>query len=406
MGELSHVLRALLFSPFNRFSLGGGIMKKVVVCLLAFLLFAAVDGAQKKYVGWSYGYLPNYANFPVSKVNWKCYTILAWFSINGNSNGTVSGMTDANAKAFTTACHQNKTKAIICVGGAGAGGAFQGATQNSVMPTFVHNLVDFMKRNAFDGIDIDWEDGLNSQFVPFMKMLNDTIIKTSPKPLVTIATAQYLAASHAPAYPYVDQLNIMSYYDLLNSTKAPISGQVNAFTSRGVPKSKLGIGYGYDVDNEVDGPNECGNGPDGNPGDINAKILYSINNGCGGIMIWEIDRAPRKCDSVTALYVNKNPTSIQPLALSGAPSNYCPTFAIVKNGTTGASEIRYNAPSAEVVTLELFNMKGALISTLVHGPVNGGLFSVPLSATCAPGTYIVKMSANTTFQAATAVIGK
>jgi hypothetical protein len=374
-------------------------VKKLQILVLAFVLFSTTAFAQRKYVGWSYGYLPNYANFSVSKVNWKCYTILAWFSINGNGSGTVTGMTDAAAKTFTTTCHQNNTKAIICVGGAGAGGAFQSATQTSVMPTFVHNIVDFMKRNSFDGVDIDWEDGINGQFVPFMKMLNDTVIKTTPKPLVTIATAQYLAASHAPAAPYVDQLNLMSYYDLLNSSSAPISGQVASLTSRGVPKSKIGVGYGYDTDNEVDGPNECGNGPDGNPGDINGKILYAIDNACGGIMIWEIDRAPAKCDSVTAYYCIKNaPIPVLSLPMATMPHGQRVMFAIVNNGVTGESEIRYSVPSAEVVNLELFNMKGAVVQILANGKTDPGRnYVIPLGKNDAgisitPGAYVVKMT--------------
>jgi hypothetical protein len=262
------------------------------------------------------------------------------------------------------------------------------------MGTFVHNLVDFMKRNSFDGIDIDWEDGINGQFVPFMKALNDTIIKITPKPLVTIATAQYLSASHAPAVAYVDQFNLMSYYDLLNSSSAPISGQVASLTSKGVPKSKIGVGYGYDTDNEVDGPNECGNGPDGNPGDINAKILYSIDNACGGIMIWEIDRAPAKCDSVTAFYCKKNaPNPVFSMPLAAAHRGQRVTFSIANLGATGATEIRYSVPSTQVVNMELFNMKGALVQNIASGIREPGRYTISLARnSLGSGSYIVKMA--------------
>ena len=370
-------------------------MKKFQVLMLALALLSTTSFAQRKYAGWSYGYLPNYANFSVSRVNWKCYTILAWFSINGNSSGAITGMNDADAKTFTTACHTNKTKAMICVGGGGAGGQFQAATASNVMGAFVHNLVDFMKRNSFDGIDIDWEDGINGQFVPFMKALNDTLLKITPKPLVSIATAQYLSGSHAPAAPYVDQMNLMSYYDLLNSSSAPISGQVSSLTSKGVPKSKIGVGYGYDTDAEVDGPNECGNGSDGNPADINAKILYSIDNACGGIMIWEIDRAPAKCDSVTAFYCNKNaPSQVFSLPLAAAHRGQRASFAIVNSGIAGLSEIRYSVPSAQAVNVELFNMKGALVQNLANGIREPGKsYTISLAHnSVGSGSYVVRIA--------------
>ncbi len=387
-------------------------MKKLQILFLAFLVLSSSAFAQRKFAGWSYGYLPNYANFSVSRVNWKCYTILAWFSVNGNSSGAVTGMSDADAKNFTTACHTNKTTAIICVGGGGAGGNFQAATQSNVMGTFVHNLVDFMKRNSFDGIDIDWEDGINGQFVPFMKALNDTLVKITPKPIVSIATAQYLSASHAPAAAYVDQFNLMSYYDLLNSSSAPISGQVASLTSKGVPKTKIGVGYGYDTDQEVDGPNECGNGPDGNPGDINGKTLYAIDNGCGGVMIWEIDRAPAKCDSVTAFYCKKqapiSPVLSMPMTASRKAQRTM--LSILTNGTTGAKEIRFSVPSAEAVNLELFNLNGALVRTIAKGMREPGVnYSISLgknnsNVSVIPGTYVLKFATPLSSEAATVVV--
>lgn len=375
-------------------------MKKFQILVLAFVLLCSTAFAQRKYVGWSAGYLPNYANFPISKINWKCYTHVFWFSINANSSGVVSGLDATTAKNFTSACHQNNAKAIICIGGAGAANKFETATANStILNTFVNSMVSFMQSNGFDGIDIDWEDDGNSitasRYLALFQGLNTALLKITPKPLLTAAVADYYSTQSAPVYPYVDQMNIMSYYDLVGSSPQ----EVAAFTNKGVPKSKLGIGYGYDTDNEVDGPNEAGNGPNGNPADINAKCLYSINNGCGGIMIWEIDRAPALCDSVTAYYVNKNTTPVQPMPLNAMHRWQRVMFAIVNNGSTGVSEIRYSVPSAEAVSLELFNMKGALVQNLANGLREPGItYTIALGKNISgisikPGAYVVKMAA-------------
>jgi hypothetical protein len=366
----------------------------IVVCAL----LGNTAHAQQKYVGWSAGYLPDYANFPVSSINWKCYTHVMWFSITPNSSGVVGGLNSSTAKSFTAACHQNNTKAIICVGGAGAASSFETATANAtILNTFVNSMVTLMQTNSFDGIDIDWEDDGNgitaSRYMALFVALNTALTKITPKPLLTAAVADYFSNASAPVYPYCDQMNIMSYYDDVNSS----AQEVSAFTNKGVPKSKLGIGYGYDVDQEVDGPNECGNGPNGNPTDINAKCLYSINNGCGGIMIWEIDRAPKVCDSVTAHYVNKIVTGIIPYFADREISENMLT--VRRNRCSGISEICYTVPgnSASAIDLTMYDASGALVRTLVHGLGMPGTHSYILEQNglnCNSGIYVFKLRTN------------
>jgi hypothetical protein len=368
--------------------------------MLASLLAASVAAvpaafAQNKYVGWSTGYLPNYANYPITKINWKIYTHLAWFSINGDGNGNLSGLGATQAKAFTSLAHQNNTKALICVGGGGAGGQFQSATSTSALPKFIANLVKFMQDNQFDGIDIDWEDGIiQSQYANLFKGLAAEFDKITPRPILTVATFMGLANNTAPVAQYIDQVNLMSYYATMTGGDVPIPQQMKAFTDKGVPKTKLGIGYGYDTDGEVDGPNEMGNGPDGNPKDIAAKCQYSIDQGFGGVMIWEIDRAPRACDSVTALFVNKNAVALAKPRYAGFRDQGI-TLRITAEG--GVQAIRYAVPEAGMVALGLYDMQGALVRSLDGGTQVAGEHSIRLDrgnagVSVRPGAYVVKLS--------------
>jgi Glycosyl hydrolases family 18 len=382
-------------------------MKKVLVLFFALVLLCSTSFAQRKYVGWSMGYLPGYANFSVSKINWKCYTIITWFANSLSSSGTVSGMSASQAQALTTACHQNNTKAVICFGGAGAGGMFTSATGSGVVATSIANMVSYMQTNKFDGIDIDWEDGINqTQYAALVQGLSTALAKISPKPLLTIATADYFSQNTAPLAAYADQLNIMSYYDGATS----IPSEVGAFTSKGVPKGKLGIGYGYDTDNEVDGPNEAGNGANGNPNDINAKCDSTANHGYGGLMVWEIDRAPAICDSVTASWVNKNATSTIPSNQPVAHLSHRAVFAIVNNAATGVEEIRYSVPSAEAVSFELFNMNGVKVQSLAAAMCEPGIrYTIAIGKKdagifVAQGTYVAKMATPTGTEAGTVVV--
>ena len=333
-------------------------MRRFPVFLCAFFCLTAIASAQKKYVGWSMGYLPNYANYPITKINWKIFTHVAWFSINGDASGNLSGLGTTQAKAFTALAHQNNSKAIICVGGGGAGGRFQSATGASALPKFIANLVSFMQANGFDGIDIDWEDGIiQAQYLALFKGLAAEFDKLTPRPILTVATFMGLAGNTAPAAQYIDQINLMSYYATMTGGDVPVPQQIKAFTDKGVAKAKLGVGYGYDTDNEVDAPNSMGNGPDGNPKDVAAKCQYAIDQNLGGIMIWEIDRAPRACDSVTALFVNKD-------AATGL--RRIERIAAFK-GTPG-------------VTLGIYDLRGALIASPARGPRAAGIYLPPPSA--------------------------
>lgn len=372
-------------------------MKKFQTLLLASVLAASTAFAQQKYVGWSTGYLPNYANFPVSKINWAAYNVVAWFSINGDGSGNLSGLSATQAKAFTDACHQHNTKALICVGGGGAGGQFTAATKSGPLPNFINNLVTFMKSNNFDGIDIDWEDGIvASQYTALFEGLSGAFDKITPRPLLTVATFMGMASSTAPVAKYIDQVNLMSYYATMTGGDVPIPQQLAAFTSKGVPKNKLGIGYGYDTDNEVDGPNEMGNGPNGNPTDIEAKCKYTVDNGYGGIMIWEIDRAPAVCDAITVKYTDKTKSVTTRMGKPRYADFRDQGISLRVTASGGLQAIQYEMPTAGVVDLGLYDMKGNRVQNLASGARGPGKYNISLDKNQAgfsinPGAYVVKL---------------
>ena len=369
-------------------------MKNLQTLLFAIGLTGSAAFAQQKYVGWSTGYLPDYANYPISKINWKAYNYLAWFSINGDGNGNISGLSASTAKAFTSAAHANNTKALICVGGGGAGGKFTSATKSGPLPNFIKNLVAFMKDNNFDGIDIDWEDGIvQSQYAALFVGLSAAFDAITPRPTLTVATFMGLANNTSPVAKYIDQVNLMSYYATMTGGDVPIPQQMAAFTGKGVPKEKLGVGYGYDTDDEVDGPNEMGNGPDGNPTDIEAKCKYAIDGGFGGIMIWEIDRAPAVCDAITVKYTNKAVVGL------GKPryADFRDKGIVLRVSREGGLQsVHYAMEAAGYVDLGLYDMKGSLVHTLTAGARAPGQYSINLDksagVTLNPGAYVVKLS--------------
>jgi hypothetical protein len=108
--------------------------------------------------------------------------------------------------------------------------------------------------------------------------------------------------------------------------------------------------------------------------------------------------------------VNKNTTPVQPMPLSAMRRGQRVMFAVVNNGSTGVSEIRYSVPWAEAVNLELFNMKGALVQNLANGLREPGFtYSIALGNNISgisvkPGAYIVKLAAPGSIEAGMVVV--
>jgi hypothetical protein len=369
-------------------------MKKSLVMVAVLLSCSIVFGASC--LGWSTGYFAQYNGGNPSNIYWNAYTHICHFSLVPSSTGTLSGITAAQAQALVTACHQNKKKALICIGGAGTSPQFSASCANAAtQTTLVKNIISFMKTYGYDGVDMDWECGEESdgtamvaKFKALHKELRDSINKISPVPMMTAAVSNWYPNSCAAITGYCDQMNGMSYYGLVNTMDSYFA----TLTSRGVPKAKLGIGFGYDSDNEVDL---------NNPGDIAAKCKYSITNGYGGVMVWLIQRACTACNDTTANYICPSQT----YAIY-KPAMQCKKDAslFVQNTlATGRPQLRYTVYAAgstgEVpVDLSLYDMSGTLIQTIVHGMSSIGTYVVPLKQnrkrgpSIRSGTYLVRLS--------------
>jgi chitinase len=137
---------------------------------------------------------------------------------------------------------------------------------------FIGNLMGFMRKYAFDGVDFDWEypgapdrggrpdDGKN--FVTFLKELDDVNNQQPEKYVVsfTVPTSYwYLRWFDLSAVKHVDYINVMSYdlHGTWDSTN-PIGNHIYAHTNlteikmaldlfwrNGVEAGKLNLGFGF-----------------------------------------------------------------------------------------------------------------------------------------------------------------
>ncbi|MDB6036066.1 MAG: putative chitinase, partial [Verrucomicrobiales bacterium] len=282
---------------------------------------------QTKIVGWSTGYHTTWGNQSAANIYYKAYTHVVYFS--GSTNPPSAG----TGKSFSDAVHKGGSKAILCIGGWGAAASFENSSNTTdKRAAFVAKIMDGVKTGGFDGVDIDWEEeggGISNNYTLLVKDLRAAVDKLTPKPLLTIATADNQVASAVSVKDVVDQMNAMSYWTLVGG----MAGYLKKFTDKGVSKSVLGVGYGYDTDNELDV---------NNPTDVEAKCKFAIDNAYGGVMVWEIANACQLCNENTAKYVDKNAVSVRPDQELRRAYFQARTLSVVSNPLTGAREIRYS----------------------------------------------------------------
>ena len=204
----------------------------------------------------------------ISNIPWNKYTHIIHFAAapgvdgSGNGNGTVSlnYLTQAEINQINSSKPAGK-KVLVCIKDSGSNtNAFAQDTAPGMVSTFVSNIVNFVNQNGYDGVDIDWEAGVNvTQYQNFLGLLKNAM----PNKLVTIASGNWgnLPQVAAAAYPSIDQLNVMCYdmdntggaYSWYNdallqngdSSKMTCDWRVNAFTSVGVPAAKIGVGIPF-----------------------------------------------------------------------------------------------------------------------------------------------------------------
>jgi hypothetical protein len=368
----------------------------LVVCSIAF--------AQKK-VGWSLGYYCCWnqaSGFKPTSINFNAFSHIAHFTLFPHKDGTLDSnvnvarsMGGQNSIDAVAAAHAAGVKIVICVGGAGVRDTFSAACSPANIHKFVSNILRFMRAYNYDGIDTDWEENFNAaEFLAWHKELKDSLNAINalggPHKSLTIAGGGYFARDCAPAAPYVEQMNDMSY-------DIPLSGEparIKQLTDQGVPKSILGVGIGIGTG---------GGMVDGNVAAWTGKADYAINNGLGGIMEWAVTGGSLQvaCFNALAPYVVHVTTPV----IGGEMIAMRPEGSLIirSNGVNGPQEICYTLSTDADVDLCVYDIKGALVRTFAHGPAGQGAFSIPFTKVSA-GAYVVKLSTGSKIAATKAFI--
>ena len=308
---------------------------------------AAASGAR---VGWSSAYYVAWEQgaHPPSTLPWSDISVLIHFSVktssarNGTINTTTHGMSPASMQATVAAAHQHGKKILLSIGGSDDLN-WDAACSATYRSTFISNLVGLMRTYGYDGLDLDVEQDFGSpahtDFIACVSGIRAALNTINPRPMLTEpGDPSWQAYMIAPVAPYLDQINLMSYWGSVTQIPAEIAN----YTGRGVPKTKLGVGLGLD-------PGMI----DTNVSSCQAKTAYAANNGFGGVMEWIVtDAAAPACMAVVGSYlagVTATPPPI-PTPTPSATHSATPGSSAPATATAKATAGSHTTPSPGATT--------------------------------------------------------
>ena len=182
------------------------------------------------------------------------------------------------------------------------------ATNATARNRFVQILTKFCLDNKLAGIDFDWEQPNN----PAEQQAYADLLVATKKSFAAQGLRVMVALSPEPSLPKaallaVDAIHLMAYdHDGMHATAAQAERDLQTVTDLGIPKKKILLGlpfYGRSVsDRNQDqtyaeivrqfhpAPENDQVGPMyfNNVTTIQHKTQYALQNGFGGVMLWEI----------------------------------------------------------------------------------------------------------------------
>jgi chitinase len=209
------------------------------------------------------GYLPSYrsvSSIPDVKFRMTNVVVYAFYAVN--ASGTLSAPTSPSSTlvAVRDKARANNAKVLLGINDGAAGNFKNMAATAAGRNNFIKEVMNTVRANNLDGVDIDWEfpsttDGTDATFTLLMKELSDSLHRDGRYYLSAAITAGKYAggfrdAIRAEIFPYVDFFNVMAYDDF--STSVPYRHHSDYtlaqtclnywLTTRGMPAAKCVLG--------------------------------------------------------------------------------------------------------------------------------------------------------------------
>ena len=221
--------------------------------------------------------------------------------LGGQAGDLVEGAGGAHTEVeepLIAKAHASGAKAVMMVGGEGDGPGFRAATADpQTRARFIKNLLDKAEQKNYDGVDIDWEEGLETPAAraQALALLRELRAASQLRPRYQATPLEIswpgfwvnvnhkdVTQWHAEVAAVVDRFNLMTYsmtgdWGWLSWHHSPLFGEgpqhptsvastVQTYLDAGIPRAKLGIGiglYGAYFNNPVTGPRQSTAGMQG-----------------------------------------------------------------------------------------------------------------------------------------------
>ena len=226
--------------------------------------------------GYYVGYSIN--DYPIAQIDWTGLThiIFSPMTVASVSGGTVNldlsfddsnGTGQQDAKALSQAAHAHGVKALLMLGGSGAGANIATAASAANRAAFVTALTGAMTSLGYDGIDLDWEDSVNLDdlvsLAQALRAAKPSIVLTYPGGAIN-GNFETVDPRMATLAQSLDRFNVQTYYPstavagqgwdswfnspvsgVTGSTPIAIDDTLGRYVAVGVPKAKLGMGMSF-----------------------------------------------------------------------------------------------------------------------------------------------------------------
>lgn len=232
------------------------------------------------------GYYPSWKKQYNDAVDLGLYTHINFAFAIPAADGSFSYEGEYFVPQVVTVLHQKGVKAIISIGGWTGSNHFSNILKNTATTnTFITNILNYIKKNNLDGVDIDWEypgrlgDNCNafdpqvdaSNFLKFLQNLRQQLDKTFGQRAKLLTLAVRVEPFDGPNGPIsdvseyakvVDFASIMAFdinggwnnatgpntpfnYEPGKGLQVSFVSAIDAWTKAGWPASQLNAGYGF-----------------------------------------------------------------------------------------------------------------------------------------------------------------